>query len=366
MPFSLRPAACTADSSEANRLARHFRKMGGALDGKGYVTKECLQPLLASELFSVAVGRKNDPDFNLNLLETLTLLGSGDLSVGRLFEGHVNACLLVMQYGSEAQQRRLASYVREGNLLGVWCADGAEPLRLRPKVGGYCLTGSKVFASGAGVVSSALLIAWDPTGERQMVILPMDSACRIDRTSWQPLGMRASMSFTVDFTNAAVSDAELVGAPGDYFREPWFTAGAIRFGAVQLGGALAIARLVHGHLRQAGRHEDYHQIQRMARMWIAMRNARLQLEAAGSWDTEAESNPSDVLLKVNAARSAVEATCRRVMDLAIKAVGLQGLLAPHPLERLVRDLTTYLRQPLPDAAFMSVGKRILERTSLPW
>jgi alkylation response protein AidB-like acyl-CoA dehydrogenase len=364
LPFSPPPAACPAHSSAANRLARHFRKLGAALDEKGYVTKECLRPLLASELFAVALERKRDTVFHLNLLKTLTVLGSGDLSIGRLFEGHVNACLLVMQYGSEAQQRCLASYVGEGNLLGVWCADGAEPLRLRPKVGGYCLTGSKVFASGAGVVSSALLIAWDPSEGRQMVLLPIDSACRIDGTSWQPLGMRASMSFTVDFTNVAVSDAELVGAPGDYFCEPWFTAGAIRFGAVQLGGALAIARLVHRYLREARRHEDHHQIQRMAHVWIAMRNARLQLDAATSLDTEAD--PSDVLLKVNAARSTVEETCGRVMDLAVKAVGLQGLLAPHPLERLVRDLTTYLRQPLPDAAFMSVGKRILERTCLPW
>ena len=37
------------------------------------------------------------------------------------------------------------------------------------------------------------------------------------------------------------------------------------------------------------------------------------------------------------------------LDLAVKSVGLRGLIAPHPLERRVRDLTTYLRQPSPDA-----------------
>ena len=49
--------------------------------------------------------------------------------------------------------------------------------------------------------------------------------------------MRASMSYDVDFSDVAVDHDALLGMPDDYFAEPWFSAGCIRFGAVQLGGA---------------------------------------------------------------------------------------------------------------------------------
>ena len=52
--------------------------------------------------------------------------------------------------------------------------------------------------------------------------------------------MRASASFKIDFSGVEVSGDDLIGAPGDYHREPYFSGGAIRFAAVQLGGAEAL------------------------------------------------------------------------------------------------------------------------------
>jgi len=34
------------------------------------------------------------------------------------------------------------------------------------------------------------------------------------------------------------------------------------------------------------------------------------------------------------------------------------MIAPHPLERLIRDLRTYLRQPNPDRALAAVGTAV--------
>ena len=34
---------------------------------------------------------------------------------------------------------------------------------------------------------------------------------------------------------------------------------------------------------------------------------------------------------------------------------MRGLLQPHPIERIGRDLTLYLRQPAPDAALANAG-----------
>jgi alkylation response protein AidB-like acyl-CoA dehydrogenase len=63
-------------------------------------------------------GRYND------LCAILRLLGSADLSVARLFEGHVNAVSLVARYGDRAQLESLSERVREGSLSAVWGAAG--------------------------------------------------------------------------------------------------------------------------------------------------------------------------------------------------------------------------------------------------
>jgi len=45
-----------------------------------------------------------------------------------------------------------------------------------------------------------------------------------------------------------------------------------------------------------------------------------------------------------------------VMQIVQRGVGLTSFVRPHPIERISRDLATYLRQPVPDLA-MSDGAR---------
>jgi hypothetical protein len=53
------------------------------------------------------------------------------------------------------------------------------------------------------------------------------------------------------------------------------------------------------------------------------------------------------------------------MQLVEESVGARGLLRPHPVERIVRDLTLYLRQPAPDAALTNAGAYTLEADERP-
>ena len=68
---------------------------------------------------------------------------------------------------------------------------------------------------------------------------------------------------------------------------------------------------------------------------------------------------------MNAARGAVERAALNVMELAERSVGAAGMIAPHPLERLMRDLRTYLRQPNPDGALALVGGAVADGVWLP-
>ena len=63
---------------------------------------------------------------------------------------------------------------------------------------------------------------------------------------------------------------------------------------------------------------------------------------------------------VNMARTAIERVCLDAIELVERSIGVRGMLKPHPVERLVRDLSIYLRQPAPDAALTDAGRYVLE------
>ncbi len=368
-----RPSAAAA----AEIVAADYRRDGADFDRAGFVPPAAIRALAEAGLLAVTLpgelggfGLGVEAGSTAQLLEVLTSIGSGDLSIGRLYEGHVNALLLIQRHGTRAQLDRAVHAIhRDKALFGVWNTDARTPLALIPSATGWRLAGGKAFASGAGLVEQALVTARLPDGGRQMLVIPMASLdARIDRSVWHPLGMRASMSFAVDLTDVRIADEALLGQPGDYLSEPWFSAGCIRFIAVQLGGALALLRIVHEHLRRTGRAGDPYQVERFSRMRVALEGGRLWLDhAASAFDrADAEANSARIIATANMARHAVETACGLIIDLAGKSIGVQGMLAPHPLERLIRDLTTYLRQPAPDAALASVGQEALASGALPW
>jgi alkylation response protein AidB-like acyl-CoA dehydrogenase len=353
----------------ALRVAETLRREAPALDRAGLVPPETIRRLGEAGLLAAAL-RPEQGGLGLGastgvLLEILTVIGAGNLAIGRLYEGHVNVLLLIDRFGSLAQRQRVMSAVKHHHaLLGVWNTDGRRPLSLERAGGSWRLSGTKSFASGAGLVAQALVTAPHPDGGRQMILVPMEPlADRIDRSGWQPLGMRASMSFEVDFDGAALESDALIGRPDDYLAEPWFSAGCIRFAAVQLGGAVELLRAVHAHLRRTRRADDPYQVERFARMRLAVETGRLWLaRAADAFDAAAP----DAIIVANMARSQITEVCTLVLDLAGRSIGVQGMLQPHPLERLSRDLMTYLRQPAPDAALASIGRDALAAEQLPW
>ena len=65
-------------------------------------------------------------------------------------------------------------------------------------------------------------------------------------------------------------------------------------------------------------------------------------------------------------RTAIERLCMEVIVHVERSVGARGLMRPEPFERMVRDLTMYLRQPAPDAAAARVARLVLaQRAEVP-
>ncbi|TGE17041.1 acyl-CoA dehydrogenase [Hymenobacter elongatus] len=307
------------------------------------------------------------PNRTLELLQTLRHVGRGNLAVGRVYEGHANALMLMQRHGRAEQIKKWAADARKGHLFGVWNTQAQDGVRLEALPNGrFRLHGSKTFGSGAGHLTRPLITGALPDGSWQMFILPTDEQpTTVDPSFWQPLGMQATASFRVDLTNAEVGPEDLLGQPGDYYQQPGFSGGAIRFAAVQLGGAEAVFDETRRFLRDTGRTDDPYQRMRLGELAVLIESGNLWLRGAADHASrpDADANADATVAYANLMRTAIEDICLRTLQLAERCVGARGLLRPEPFERLHRDLTHYLRQPAPDAAVADAGRFVLEQTT---
>jgi alkylation response protein AidB-like acyl-CoA dehydrogenase len=296
------------------------------------------------------------------LARALALIGGGSLPLGRLYEGHVNALTLIAAYGRDEQLAYYADKAREGRLFAVWNTETGPGVRLIEDVGAqgtrYRLEGAKIFASGAGFVAYPLITARTVSGDLLMAVVDARSAPS-DLSQWRAHGMRASASGKVDFSDRTITPDAIIGSPDDFHRQPMFSAGAWRFAAVQLGGIGALFDCARAHLVAAGRARDPHQLARMGAAAIAVETARLWVLRACVAAQDSGGDSESTVAYVNLARLAVERAGLDVLELAHRSVGLAGFLWPHPVERISRDLATYLRQPAPDQALSSAAAFIM-------
>jgi hypothetical protein len=301
-----------------------------------------------------------DPKSGGELMALLRLLyaaGRQDLPLGRLFEGHVDALQIVARYGTAGQVEAAAAYADRGAIFGVWNAD-LEGDRLR--LDGSVLHGGKSFASGAGLLSHAL-VSVDRDGDRQLILLDLArSIPTIDAGWWCTTGMARSETHRVRWNGCGIETDDLIGQPGDYVREPWFGGGALRFASVQAGGVAAIFDKVRAHLIDTGRAADPHQAGRLSVLYgEAQAAAGAVRAAAGAWFDAPD--PRKLAL-VSAARVAVYEAADKAITIAQQAVGVQAMFVGHPLAATLTDLTVYIRQPGPDAQRMRVGAAVADGT----
>ncbi|MDA0183638.1 hypothetical protein OJ997_25235 [Solirubrobacter phytolaccae] len=139
-----------------------------------------------------------------------------DGSVGRIFEGHLNA-----------QERLKLDGIDPGDhWLGVWGADPAPNEGEPASVHNDTLNGTKVFCSGAGGLTRALVIA---KGTLVYVDLT-DGNVEVDKGWYRAGGMRASESHRVHFHGAPI-----LATLTPLTTEPYLSGDAIRTAAAWAG-----------------------------------------------------------------------------------------------------------------------------------
>jgi alkylation response protein AidB-like acyl-CoA dehydrogenase len=282
------------------------------------------------------------------LRDALRQVGGADLSLGRVFEGHVNAVQIVHAYGDATQRAALAADIADGRTFGVWNTEPAPGMTVEIVGDKARLVGAKSFATGAGHIDRALITARDADGAKRLVLVDIAGATgRVDNSGWRVRGMRGTASGVFDFTGMRVGSAALIGGAGDYEREPRFSAGAWRFTAVQLGAIEALVRHWRDHLAMTGKGGDPIQRARFAAAVVATRSAgQWVAQAAQAAETEAPGAIPLVLMT----RGVVEEAGLLAMEGAARAVGTASFFDQSRIDRITRDLGLYLRQPVPDQA----------------
>ncbi|ETX16339.1 acyl-CoA dehydrogenase [Roseivivax halodurans JCM 10272] len=301
-------------------------------------------------------GLAHEPGDPGHLVETLAAVGAANLSAGRLFEGHVNAVKLLALYAGHSGAAEWREATACGALFGVWGAEGKAPVRLS----NGRLSGEKLFASGADILDHAIVTTRDDAGEVQLVMV--DRARlegRLFPDEWSVSGMKATASGRADLDGIEIGSEDLLGAPGDYLREPHFQGGVWRYAAVQMGAMRAMTRATAAQLEARGQAEAPLQAARLRRMVTACETARLWLHRAAGLVERTEAQQEDagpaMLARLTVEREAV--TLMQEMDAAL---GAASFATHHPVERHRRDLQFYLRQANPDGLGETAIRRLRE------
>jgi alkylation response protein AidB-like acyl-CoA dehydrogenase len=297
--------------------------------------------------------------------EAVRAVARADGSVGRIYDGHLNAVeRLALAAPEPLRSRELARVLAGEARLGVWGADPrpaegeGDPARL---VAGDRVHGAKVFCSGAGGLDAALvLVRGDVPGPPLLAYVDLTDDVEVDRDWYRAAGMRSSESHRVVFHGAAV--LAVLGEPGELGREPFFGRDAIRTASCWAGLvdavreealALLAARVVEDDLAALA----------AGRMVARAGTVDALLDDAGR---RVEANPEEPVFGLSVAlRVAVADAARDTVESALAALGSRPLAVAGRLDRARRDLEVFLHQHRLDPLLARLGRQAASDGSGP-
>ena len=296
----------------------------------------------------------------------LRAVAGADGSVGRIFDGHLNAVERVNVLAPEPLRTRELEAVVSGELLlGVWGADPipgeGPPARIVETGSGPVLEGVKTFCSGSTGLDRTLVAVRGPDGSPGPPLLAYvdlrGGGFEVDQAWFQGSGMRSSESHRVVFRDARV--LAILGEPGELVREPYFARDAIRTAVTWAGIAdLAVeAALETLAAKTVGREPDEIVSLAAGRMLAARKTIDRWLEYAAR---EADADPEKSLAGFSTElRVTVATCCREILDEAARACGSHPFAVASPLDRSRRDLELFLLQHRLEPALVRTGREAI-------
>jgi len=293
--------------------------------------------------------------------QALARVAAFDLSLAKLYEGHIDALAILHELKAEPFPDTRCAW-------GVWAAEppGARvTLHERPD-GTLRLSGLKCWCSGAASGSHALLTAW-PEGDRaghgpQLVAVALrQPGVSVSAQAWQAVGMAGSASLDVSFDAVL---AVRVGQPGDYLSRPGFWHGGAGIAACWYGGAQAVARALYTQLSSPNASRDALRLAALGKVDVALQaTAALLRQAAASIDAQPQVQARALALRV---RQSAEACARQVLDEVGRTLGAGPFCRDAHFARLAADLPVFIRQSHAERDLAALGENLLTPATEPW
>lgn len=302
-----------------------------------------------------------------------------DLSLARCWEGHCNSMVLIDGMATDAQKERWFSGVVDRG--ETWVAWSGEPQArastekvafgtTTTKVdGGYVVHGRKAFATSAGGAHWAILLVSTagPGGGRHnagshdsVLLLACDlshPSVSVDRSWWDPIGMRGTASHVIQFEQTFIPDENLIGRPGQYLLDGWQTCFIPHYAATFMGAAEAAYEFSLEYVRSQNKTADPYIQHHIGQSAINVETGNLWLRhVANLWET---GQHAEAQLAGSRARHVIEHLAEDTVKRSIRSCGARSLNRPSPLERIYRDLSFYVRHDNDDHLLATIGRSLL-------
>ena len=277
-----------------------------------------------------------------------------DPSVALIVAAHNSLCTNhIFMAGDDAQRRRYIPRLATGEWIGCWSLTepeaGSDAAGTRTQAvrdgSGWILNGSKTFTTNAHFAQVCVAMAVTDRASAQhgisaFLIETGTPGFRLGKKE-NKLGMRASATGEVIFTDCRLPASQLLGREGDGFVDSLriLDGGRISIAALSVGLAQGAYDAAIGYARQRrqfGRPiSEFQAIQfKLADMATAIEAARLLTFRAGWMKDRGERvTRESAMAKLYASEMAV-----RVADDALQIHGGYGFIKDYPVEKYYRDV----------------------------
>jgi alkylation response protein AidB-like acyl-CoA dehydrogenase len=279
--------------------------------------------------------------------QRLAGLAEDDIVAARIAEAHVDAVAILHELGGKPPD--------SGQLWGVWAAESPDAVVTATDFSGGAgiLNGTKVWCSGAGFCTNALVTARLDDGSRGLFAVAVtEPAVKALQTTWWNVGMAGSDTRAVQFHNA---HAVAVGDPDDYLNRPGFWHGAIGVAACWLGGARKVAEPLYRSATSQS--ADAYSLAHLGAVDAALAAGDAILGAAALHiDTDPFDRTGAAQLLARRARTVVEHAAEEAISRTGRALGPGPLCQDGRHAQRVADLTIYIRQSHAERDLAELGR----------
>ena len=314
----------------------------------------------AAELgFAAIYTRAEQGGSGLGRLEAALIfeeLAAGCVSTAAFLSIHNMVTWVVDRFGNDAQRRRYLPKLVRMEWLASYCltepGSGSDAAALKTRAersgGGYRLSGTKAFISGAGVSDLYLVMARTgeegPRGISALLVEKGQPGLSFGKPE-RKLGWRSQPTAMVQFDGVEVPQEARLGIEGDGFpiAMQGLDGGRINIGACSLGGARTCLEAARTYMLQRKAFgqpiAEFQALQfRYADMATELEAARLMVHRAA---VALERGTSQATLLAAMAKRFATDVGFQVVDDALQLHGGYGYLRDFPIERFLRDLRVH-------------------------